>query len=82
MPPVATATSYKVDYPIYGKLPEANKMPRKPFATVPGKLEYYISETQRAFNDSGYEKHFAEAAEEKRKVEDIQKKQWRGKLAP
>ena len=67
------SSSYAVDFPIYGKLPEANKKAQKTFLASPGKVDG-ISQAKRDFDGSNQEMHFARHKEEQRRVKDYQKR--------
>lgn len=74
-------SSYQLTYPIYGKLPEANKRPGKPFAPGYGKVDG-SSSYQNTFSGAPDEKYRETAKLEKVRVKAYQKQQVRGTLNP
>ena len=66
---VMAASSYKNDFPIYGKIPPANIKPKAPFSAGWAKFGGQ-SEAMRVFDGSGHEAHYEKQRHEKTRVKD------------
>ena len=64
-------SSYQLTYPVYGKIPEANRRPNKPFAPGYGKLNG-LSNYQQTYSGSPDEKYRETAKAEKVRVKAYQ----------
>lgn len=68
-------------YPVYDKIPEANKRPQKLFAPGYGKLSN-VTAYNATFSNSPDAKYREEKSQEKVRVKAYQQKQVRGQLKP
>ena len=65
-------SSYQLTYPVYGRLPEANKRPNKGYAPGYGKIDQ--RSTYQTTMENGADEHYREAAKaEKDRVKIYQK---------
>ena len=74
-------SSYQLTFPIYGKLPEANKRPNKPFSPGYGKVDH-VTAYKATFQGGPDDKYKESAKLEKQRVKAYQKQQVRGTLNP
>ena len=77
----AANSSYSVGFPMYGALPEANKMAQKKFNPGFGDMKNKSAYMQ-TFAGEGQEKHRQERKEEKVRVSDHRHRQINGSLKP
>lgn len=63
-------SSYSVAFPIYGGIPEANKMAQKKFVAGYGDMKGAKSSYGQTFSAEGQAKHYNELREEKSRVKD------------
>ena len=74
-------SSYQLTFPVYGRLPEANKRPNKGYHPGYGKLDHR-SAYQSTFENGADDNYRAQAVAEKERVKLYQKQQVRGTLMP
>ena len=65
-------SSYSVNFPYYGNIPEANKMPQKKFVAGYGDMKG-VSSYKLTFSGEGQQKHHDELRTEKVRVKDYKK---------
>lgn len=68
----ANSSSYQITYPVYGKLPEANKRPNKPFTAGYGKVDG-VTNYMQTFKSGPDDKYRETAKVEKERVKAYQK---------
>lgn len=71
---------YSVAFPFYGKTPEVNKVPKKPFSPGYGDMKGLQSSYKTTFNGDGQEKHLKERTVEKERTKAHMRNQIGGSL--